>query len=81
MTAVGTPVVALFGAADPARTGPVGEGHRVLQAREVPCVPCRSRSCGHTPYLECMERITVDAVFDAVKDVLRGVKGPGPPAR
>ncbi len=79
--AVGTPVVALFGAADPARTGPVGEGHRVLQAREVPCVPCRSRSCGHTPYLECMERITVDAVFDAVKDVLRGVKGPGPPAR
>jgi len=78
--AVGTPVVALFGAADPARTGPVGEGHRVLQAREVPCVPCRSRVCRHTPYLECMERITVDAVFEAVKGILRGDKGPEPPA-
>lgn len=29
--AVGTPVVALFGPGDPARTGPFGEGHRVLQ--------------------------------------------------
>lgn len=69
-TAVGTPVVALFGAADPGRTGPVGEGHIVLQAREVPCVPCRSRVCRHIPYLECMERITVDAVLDAVKRIL-----------
>jgi lipopolysaccharide heptosyltransferase II len=71
-TAVGTPVVALFGAADPARTGPAGKGHLVLQARQVPCVPCRSRTCRHTPYLECMERITVDMVFEAVKCVLRG---------
>jgi lipopolysaccharide heptosyltransferase II len=69
-TAVGTPVVALFGAADPGRTGPVGEGHVVLQAREVPCVPCRSRVCRHVPYLECMERITVDDAFEAVRRVL-----------
>jgi len=79
--AVGTPVVALFGAADPARTGPVGERHRVLQAREVPCVPCRSRSCRHTPYLECMDRITVDAVLDAVREVLRGKARKNPPGR
>jgi heptosyltransferase-1 len=30
--AVGTPVVALFGPADPRRTGPWGEGHRVVQS-------------------------------------------------
>lgn len=30
--AVGTPVVALFGPADPARTGPWGEGHRVVRS-------------------------------------------------
>ncbi|MBP2674888.1 MAG: ADP-heptose--lipopolysaccharide heptosyltransferase [Deltaproteobacteria bacterium] len=76
-TAVGTKVVALFGAADPARTGPVGEGHAVLYAREVPCVPCRSRECAHTPRLECMERITVDAVFEAVRRVLRSGTGAG----
>ncbi len=30
--AVGTPCVALFGPADPARTGPWGEGHRIVRA-------------------------------------------------
>jgi heptosyltransferase II len=71
-------VVALFGAADPERTGPVGDGHRVLQAREVACVPCRSRKCTHTVYLECMERISVDMAHEAVLEVLEGGKRPGP---
>ncbi|WP_298272586.1 glycosyltransferase family 9 protein [Geobacter sp.] len=69
-TAVGTRVIALFGAADPARTGPVGEGHLVLCARGVGCVPCRSRKCTNTRYLQCMEEITVDQVFDAVSHML-----------
>ncbi|ACH37883.1 ADP-heptose--lipopolysaccharide heptosyltransferase [Citrifermentans bemidjiense Bem] len=69
-TAVGTRVVALFGAADPERTGPVGEGHRVMQAREVACVPCRSRKCANENYLECMNRITPEQVFEAVKEML-----------
>jgi heptosyltransferase II len=64
-TAVDTPVVALFGAADPSRTGPVGEGHRVIQAEGISCVPCRSRHCSSSRYLECMERITVDEVYHA----------------
>ena len=59
-TAVGTRVLALFGAADPARTGPVGNGHRVIQASGVACVPCRSRGCSNSRYLECMEQITVE---------------------
>lgn len=66
-TAVRTPVVALFGAADPARTGPVGDNHIVLQAVGLPCVPCRSRSCNHTPKQECMNLISVDMVFEAVR--------------
>ncbi len=75
-TAVGTKVVALFGAADPDRTGPVGAGHQVIASRELECVPCRCRACRHTPYLECMDRISVDAVFEAVKRVLKNGKGP-----
>jgi heptosyltransferase II len=70
-TAVRTPVIALFGAADPERTGPTGSGHRVLQARKLACVPCRSRKCSNSHYMECMERITVDDVFDAVKEMLQ----------
>lgn len=65
--AVNTRVVALFGSMDPARSGPLGEGHRVIQRRDVPCVPCRSHNhCDGARYLECMERITVDEVFAAV---------------
>lgn len=69
-TAVGTRVVALFGAADPARTGPVGNGHLVLQAGNVDCVPCRSRRCSRKEQLICMENITVEEVFDAVTSML-----------
>ncbi len=73
-TAVGTPVVALFGAADPARTGPVGTGHRVIQAHDVACVPCRSRSCSGRIRLECMEKIGIDEVLEAVSSAIGPVR-------
>jgi ADP-heptose:LPS heptosyltransferase len=69
-TAVGIPVVALFGAADPARTGPVGKGHLVVRAEKVPCVPCRSRTCSNPRYLECMEKISAESVFNAVSTLV-----------
>jgi heptosyltransferase II len=69
-TAVGTKVIALFGAADPARTGPVGNGHRVIQTADVACVPCRSRACSNPAYLECMTKITAAMVNDAVAAVM-----------
>jgi heptosyltransferase-2 len=69
-TAVGTRVVALFGAADPARTGPVGSGHRVIQARSLACVPCRSRHCAGAKQLACMAEISVEEVFRTVESML-----------
>jgi lipopolysaccharide heptosyltransferase II len=68
-TAVGTRVVALFGAADPERTGPVGPGHIVLRS-DAPCVPCRSRTCTNKNHLACMDKISVDRVFSAVTSML-----------
>ncbi len=70
-TAVGTRVVALFGAADPARTGPVGPGHKVLHAEGVSCVPCRKRKCNNTIIHECMERLSVDMVYNAIAAVTK----------
>jgi 3-deoxy-D-manno-octulosonic-acid transferase/heptosyltransferase-1 len=64
--AVGTPVVALFGPTDPARTGPYGKGHRVLR-KGLECSPCLRKSCKTRI---CMHNISVDEVFDAVKGVL-----------
>lgn len=68
--AVNTRVVALFGAADPARTGPRGPGHRVIQAMNVPCIPCRSRVCTHHIERACMQNISVQQVLDAIHDIL-----------
>ncbi|MFZ1984025.1 MAG: glycosyltransferase family 9 protein, partial [Desulfatitalea sp.] len=52
--AVGTPTVALFGPTAPWRTGPYGQGHRVVQAVR-DCQPCFKRRC---PYPEnCMASI------------------------
>jgi heptosyltransferase-1 len=64
--AVRTPVVALFGPTDPARTGPYGPGHRVIR-RELPCMPCFRKRCEEP---RCMTEISVDEVFTAVKEIL-----------
>jgi heptosyltransferase-1 len=62
--AMGCPVVALFGPTAPARTGPYGERHRVIR-EDLECSPCFKKRCGHRT---CMKNITVDRVFDAVRE-------------
>ncbi len=64
--AVGTKVVALFGPTDPARTGPYGEGHRVIR-KSMECSPCFLRNCNHKT---CMGGISVEEVFAAVQGAL-----------
>jgi lipopolysaccharide heptosyltransferase II len=63
--AVGTPVVALFGPADPRRTGPWGTGHVVLR-EPPPCAPCNRKTCNQ-PRHACMEDLTVERVVEAVR--------------
>ena len=63
---LGTPVVALFGPTAPWRTGPYGNGHRVLRM-ERDCSPCFKRSC---ETVECMVAIEVEDVFGAVVEQL-----------
>lgn len=65
--AVGTPVVALFGAADPARTGPFGRAESVVY-RPVACSPCRKRHC-FVPGHPCMTGIEVEHVLEKVQQV------------
>ncbi len=64
--AMGTPVVALFGPTDPLRTGPYGRGHVVIR-KEMSCSPCFLKKCNSR---KCMEEITVEEVFQAVKGVI-----------
>jgi len=67
-TAVGTPVVAIFGSTDVSTTGPWGEGHEVIK-KDVPCSPCLKRVCP-TDH-RCMELITVDEVEEVVNNKLK----------
>jgi 3-deoxy-D-manno-octulosonic-acid transferase/heptosyltransferase-1 len=64
--AVETPVIALFGPTDPARTGPYGTGHTIIRA-ELSCSPCFSKKCSTK---KCMEDISPQQVFAAVEKKL-----------
>ena len=71
--AMATPVVALYGPADPRRYGPDTPAARVVRV-QLPCSPCGqvrlppARCRGHIP--DCMTGITVDAVIAAAAELL-----------
>lgn len=66
-TAAGAPVVALFGATAPWRTGPWGKKHLVLRA-EHDCSPCFKKHCDRER--QCLASISVDTVLAAVRKKL-----------
>lgn len=65
--ALKVPVFALFGPANPVRTGPYGRGHRVIR-KEISCAPCYKRSCKTA---RCMDMIKVDEVAEVISDFLQ----------
>jgi heptosyltransferase-2/heptosyltransferase-3 len=78
-SAVGTPVVALFGPADPRRYGPRAANERILRV-DLPCSPCGQvrlppvRCRGHVP--DCMDGIQVAAVVAAAAELLNRLPQP-----
>ena len=72
--AVRTPVISLWGATSPARTGPFGCEELVLQG-EAPCVPCNRRTCSIDRL--CLRSITVEQMGAKIDQALRAqTKGP-----
>lgn len=64
--ALGLPTVALFGSTNPQRTAPLGPRVRVV-SHPPECSPCMERTCRFGHY-ECLTRITVDEVEQALRD-------------
>ena len=64
--ALGVRLVAIFGSTDPSRTGPLGRNSRVIY-KSMPCAPCLKTQCPQNR--ECMEAISVEEVFEEVKDL------------
>ena len=69
---VGFAAVALFGPTAPWRTGPFGDGHRVVRLGPA-CSPCFKRRCPR-PHRVCLEMVTVSDVLKELNRLkIRGV--------
>ena len=68
--ALGVPTVALFGASDPVRNGPYGEGHLVLY-HDMECRPCWKTRCES---LGCLRELRPEGVIARVEAYLAGKK-------
>ena len=66
--AVGTPVISLWGATRPQRTGPYGYSDLVIQGR-APCVPCNRKRCPIGRI--CMQSITTAEISERIAVALR----------
>lgn len=66
--AVETPVVSLWGATSPARTGPYKYGHLVLQGR-APCVPCYRKRC--TIGRICLQSIDTEQIAEKLMAAIK----------
>lgn len=64
---LGVPTVSLFGSTEPALTGPLGTGHRVLR-HHVECSPCFLRKCPLD--FRCMKAIETGEAVEAVLRML-----------
>jgi heptosyltransferase-2 len=67
-SAVGLPVVAIFGSTNPGATSPMGENKIVQKSCE--CAPCLERICPRGDTF-CMDLVQVDDVLESTKDLLR----------
>ncbi len=65
--ALGTPCLVLFGPTFPARTGPYGPNHRVMQL-DLACQPCRSRTC-RVGGIPCLANIRPEQVFTVAEEM------------
>ncbi len=60
------PVFALFGPANPTRTGPYGSNHTIIQ-EQLPCSPCYARKPCSKYNWRCMNDLTADKVLAIIK--------------
>ncbi|MDI6782633.1 MAG: glycosyltransferase family 9 protein, partial [bacterium] len=68
--AMGTPVVAIFGPANPNKTGPYTDKKRVIW-KKPECSPCFKKTEPECPYnVVCMQQISVEDVLAAIGELL-----------
>ena len=66
-SAMGTPVVVLFGPSGEFNWGPWQVPHRVVASDNYPCRPCGNDGCGGGKVSECLTTLPVSEVLQAVQ--------------
>ena len=72
-TAVGCPVIAIYGPTNPKKSGPMGNKNVAIY-KDFACSPCRLK-CRRKIERECLEAITTEEVIRAVEFLLRNKGG------
>ena len=67
--AQGRPVIGIFGATDPVRTGPKGARSYAFAAHELACHPCFRGRC-RLPRMECLLQVTPKDVAGCASEML-----------
>jgi heptosyltransferase III len=70
-SAMGTPVVVLFGPSGEKEWGPWRVRHRIVTSAH-PCRPCGNDGCGGGKVSECLTTLPVERVHSAINEVLAG---------
>jgi predicted lipopolysaccharide heptosyltransferase III len=68
--AVGAPSVVVFGSSNVAHWRPWTRAPAEVVREEMPCAPCAGYTCGEFGEAQCIRRVTVERVDDAVARVL-----------
>jgi len=68
--AVGTPSVVVFGSSNVAHWRPWSIAPTEVVREEMPCAPCAGYTCSEFAEAQCIRRVTVERVGDAVERVL-----------
>ncbi len=63
--ALNIPVFAIFGPANPTRTGPYGNGHTIIQ-EDLDCIPCYAKKPCTKHNWRCMNDLTVSTVLHRI---------------
>lgn len=69
--ALETPIVAIFGPTDPARTAPWGNGHIIVQ-KKIRCSPCMRKKCPERHH-KCMNKVEAQEVLKAAEQQLQKI--------
>ena len=68
--AVGTPSVVVFGSSNVAHWRPWSSAPAEVVREEMPCAPCAGYTCGEFAEAQCIRRVAVERVSEAVERVL-----------